>query len=229
MGCVSGLVNTIVFIFNFLCALVGLVLIIVGSIFYAAIEEYHELTQNNLKVAPVLVIAVGVIVFIISFLGCCGVTQRSRCMLFSYATILLILFIIQIVAGIYGYVQVENNGGDLKKEIDKAVKETFEHYDETGSKQLFDTVQLQLGCCGVDGPADYPISHRDIPASCCGNSDDKESCSTSSAYSTGCSSKLYSFIKDSVKLVANVAFGIAAVELIGALFAIYLGSRIDNY
>ncbi|GLV41922.1 Tetraspanin 39D [Carabus blaptoides fortunei] len=227
MGCVSGLVNTIVFVFNFLCALVGLILIIVGSIFYVAIDEYYKITNNNLNVAPALVIAVGVIIFIIAFLGCCGVTQKSRWMLFTYATILLILFIIQIAAGIYGYVQVNDNDGGLKKEISKQVNKAFESYTDAVFKDVLDTMQRQLKCCGPNGKGWFPQDQ--VPLSCCELSDSAESCTSEKAYNEGCSTKLHALIVDSVKVVANVAFGICVIELIGAIFAIYLGRRIDNY
>lgn len=83
MGCATGIVRLLVFALNIACLLVGLVLIILGSVAIAAIDKIRgdELPVNQFIVAPGLMIALGSIVLLISFLGCCGACKSNSCML----------------------------------------------------------------------------------------------------------------------------------------------------
>ena len=51
----------------------------------------------------VFIIIVGVIVFVIGFLGCCGAIKENYCMVTTFAILLGIIFILEIVAGALGF------------------------------------------------------------------------------------------------------------------------------
>ncbi|GLV41923.1 Tetraspanin 39D [Carabus blaptoides fortunei] len=230
MGCATGVVRTIVFIFNFLCALVGLTLLTIGSLYYVSIAKYSDLTPENDTLIPILVISVGAVVFLISFMGCCGVCQRSECMLITYAVILLALFVIQLAAGVIGFLQVKEHEGTLNKTFVPHIYKEFEKYGTDINKQaIFDAIQTGFECCGVENYDDYDRIHiNPLPVSCCPHISEGNSCSPISAYQEGCATKLFNMVVESLEVLAYVAVGIAAIELIGSLFAVCLVNSIKN-
>jgi CD63 antigen len=61
----------------------GIVLIIVGAVIQGFFENYSALLDDGFFSAPALLIAVGVIVFIVSFFGCCGAVKENHCMILT--------------------------------------------------------------------------------------------------------------------------------------------------
>lgn len=55
--------------------------------------------------AAIILIVVSVFVVVVSFFGCCGAIKENKCMLGTYFTIVLALFIVMIVGAVLGYNQ----------------------------------------------------------------------------------------------------------------------------
>ncbi|KAG8452433.1 hypothetical protein GDO86_004291 [Hymenochirus boettgeri] len=62
----------------------GIALIALGI--YVQIQLNHTLIMKNAASsgAPIVIIAVGVVIFLISFLGCCGALKENYCMVTTY-------------------------------------------------------------------------------------------------------------------------------------------------
>ncbi|EGV93251.1 Tetraspanin-8, partial [Cricetulus griseus] len=56
----------------------------------------------NPLVAVNMLIAVGAIIMVLGFLGCCGAVKESRCMLLLFFIGLLLILLLQVAAGILG-------------------------------------------------------------------------------------------------------------------------------
>ena len=82
----------------------GLALIIVGAIVKSKYGEYLTFADHKYADAAIFLICVGVIVFIIAFLGCCGAIKEHYCMVTTFAVFVVIIFILEIVAGVLGLV-----------------------------------------------------------------------------------------------------------------------------
>ena len=80
-------------------------LIIIGSIIKAKYGDYLSYGEDGSKFASVsvFIIIVGVIIFVIGFLGCCGSIRENYCMITTFAVLLGIIFILEIVAGALGF------------------------------------------------------------------------------------------------------------------------------
>jgi len=61
----------------------GIVLLIVGGVIQGLYENYSSLLDDRFFSAPALLIAVGAIVFIVSFFGCCGAVKENHCMILT--------------------------------------------------------------------------------------------------------------------------------------------------
>jgi tetraspanin-11 len=83
----------------------GLVVFAVGVWTLADRSFMERLLGSNLYVASAsLLIAAGVIVAIISFLGSLGAYKEIRCMILTFFVILFFIFLLMLIGGILGYV-----------------------------------------------------------------------------------------------------------------------------
>ena len=77
----------------------------------------------NLKVftsAAIILIVVSVFVVILTFFGCCGAIKESKCMLGTYFTLILAMFVVMIVGAVIGYSQsMDEVRGAVEKSMDK--------------------------------------------------------------------------------------------------------------
>lgn len=65
----------------------------------------ERLLGSNLYVASAsLLIAAGIFVSIISFLGSIGAYKEIRCMLLTFFVILFFIFLLMLIGGVFGYV-----------------------------------------------------------------------------------------------------------------------------
>lgn len=96
MNCVKYLM----FFFNFIFWLSGVGLIAIGAFIRTNYGEYFSFVDHSFGNVPAVLIAVGVIVFIIGFLGCCGALKENHCMVTTFAILLAMIFILEIVVGV---------------------------------------------------------------------------------------------------------------------------------
>jgi hypothetical protein len=61
--------------------LIGLAGIITGVLIRLNYDDYEELTSKNIGGVSILLIALGGIIFIVAFFGCCGAIRKSVIML----------------------------------------------------------------------------------------------------------------------------------------------------
>ncbi|XP_012542660.1 23 kDa integral membrane protein [Monomorium pharaonis] len=229
MGCGMGIIKYLLFIFNFIFVLCGLAILVVGVLVQVGNKHYSKELDDitsNLTVPSITLIVIGSIIFIIAFLGCCGAIRESHCMVVTFACLLLTILIIQVAIAIYVFVAAGNVGEiNFEKEYRKNV---FDRYnDGQEQKDLVNTIQEGLQCCGVNSPNDFEaILHTHIPGSCCGKRED--SCTIIDSYKTGCVSALKDFFKYGLTVLGGIAIGIAAAELIGIVFALCLANSIKN-
>lgn len=89
--------------------------------------------------------------------------------MFSQFSILLILvFILELSAGISGYV-LRNQTARL---VGDGLKNTMKDYGINNSMEItkiWDEIQTDFQCCGVDGPVDWKVvvKNNSLPMSCC--------------------------------------------------------------
>jgi len=221
LGCGLGCLKFLLFAFNFVFWLSGLALLVIGAILKVKYGVYLTFTDDQFANAPVFLIAVGAIVFIVGFLGCCGAMRESYCMVMTFAVLLGIIFVLEIAAGALGFVyrgKVEEQGNKaLERAVNKYEKGTW---SEEGAEDFMNWVQPTFKCCGKDGPGDYSPFGVFAPGSCCGKGKDETCLITDlNTYKVGCSEKLESFFKKHLLTIGGAAIGIAFIQLLGILFA----------
>uniref|UniRef100_A0A8C8S4Q7 Tetraspanin 8 n=1 Tax=Pelusios castaneus TaxID=367368 RepID=A0A8C8S4Q7_9SAUR len=109
-----------------------------------SLQDFH--LNNSLFSAVDLMIAVGCIIMILGFLGCCGAMKESQCMLLLFFIGLLLILILQVIAGILGAVYKSQCKADLCNLFAVTIL----------SFQYSISPLLQNQCCGlVKGPEDW--------------------------------------------------------------------------
>jgi CD63 antigen len=223
MGCGIAIIKYLVFIFNLVFAIIGATLLVVGVLFKIDINILQ--LNETASVAPLLLIIVGALIFIISFFGCCGAIKESNCMLMTYASLLIFILALQIGIGIFSFIAIKDDKS-LRAEIRNEIKEDFDKYSTSDlARETFDNLQQTIKCCGVDGPEDWS---GPIPSSCCKGTPSTCKRADEKLFQTGCAKRSYEKLTQVARSVGYVVFGICIAELIGIMFAFCLTNSIRN-
>lgn len=222
MSCIKYLL----FVFNLLFAISGIVILTVGILIHQMYYNYQQFIDDRFFSAPMLLIAVGVIVFIVAFFGCCGAIRESNMMLITFAILLCVIFITEIAGGVAGYLMQDNIHDMLETRMTALMKEYGgDNKDYTNS---WDVVQYDLKCCGVKGPEDWKevFKNSSLPHSCCNDISVDDQCVEEYAHKKGCLLSLQAALKHNTVLVGGFGVGVAFVQLVGVIFACCLARSI---
>jgi len=260
-GCMSNLVKYLLFITNFLIFILGTAVFGLGiwvvvdepsflDLFHQASEQLDGADEFNVEIytsAAYILLVVSALVVIISFFGCCGAIKESKCMLGTYFTLILAMFIVMVVGAVLGY------SGDLDKAIKDPLKTALLKYKDDATtesnaglfayKQAWNTVQQELKCCGVDDVTDWSDQSTDFqwspatankPEGCCMvkqdggvvTAQDTEACrqlphnaGDSVYYFRGCYTMIKDKIEENQNAVVGVAIGVVVVMFLNMMFS----------
>ncbi|CAI9610426.1 unnamed protein product [Staurois parvus] len=94
-------------------------------------------SANSFYTGVYILIGAGALMMLVGFLGCCGAIQESECMLGLFFAFLLVIFAIEIAAGIWGFA----NKDKIVEELQNFYKETYAKYalkQEPAVKETFE-------------------------------------------------------------------------------------------
>ncbi|KAI4881321.1 hypothetical protein NFI96_029930 [Prochilodus magdalenae] len=224
MGC-FGFLKAVMFLFNGIIFLAGAGILAVGiwvkvdnnSIlsFLQKLDGASDLKQV-LNVAYLL-IALGSVLLILGFLGCCGAVRESKCMLLMFFTIILIVFIAEVAGAIVVLVfkgQITNIIAQVGVKIVDSIKLDYgSNKDVTG---LWNATMETLKCCGFNNYTDFtnsPFSKNNTyPTQCC-KVDPCMKSNATDANISGCYTAVIKWIDSNAVVIIGVALGIAVLEL----------------
>lgn len=222
-GCLTCIKYTM-FVFNFIFWLIGCIMLAIGIWVSVDSSSFDEATSGmGAEGAKIItassygLIALGSIVMIIGFLGCCGAIRESQCMLATFFIFLLLIFVALIALGIYVIVSPEEAKEDAVKAFTADYKTAAQQYKngDDGVKAKVNKVHNDFKCCGYDsGVLDFGGA---MPDGCV-------------VYGTvTCPDKIMYHYKTKVKenenyifILGGTAIGIAVVMLIGMIFSLML-------
>jgi len=265
----SKLVKYLLFLTNFLVFVLGFVVFGLGIwvlVDKPSFLNLFEEAQNasgvsedmfNIHIyssAAYILLVVSFLAVLISFFGCCGAAKENKCMLGTYFTLILAMFIVMVIGAVLGY------SGNLEKTIRDPLKQALGKYNDSATsaesnptgfayKEAWNQVQQELKCCGVDNVKDWagqefqwsPAS-ANKPLGCCYenqdggvlNEGDQKICreasqnpDSSEYYFRGC----YTMIKDKIdsnqNTVVAVAVGVIVVMFLNMLFSFAMCTMVN--
>lgn len=227
-------IKYLLFIFNLLFVITGIIILSVGATIHGVYGGYSEFLDNGYLSTSAFLVAIGMIIFIISFFGCCGAVKENFCMIITFTTLLIMVFIFELSAGISGYVLRDRVSEMLENNLNKTLQLYGNNTEDT---RTFDILQNTFECCGVvsyeDWYTKFNISH--VPVSCCGQvygAVNNMTCTTDMEefHKTPCVDAFGQYIKDHAVTLGGVGIGLAFVQLIGIIFSCNLSKQIKlNY
>ncbi|XP_054891376.1 tetraspanin 35 [Poeciliopsis prolifica] len=243
MGC-FGFLKAMMIAFNGIIFLAGIAILGVGiwvkvdsgSIFnfLGKIENVPPQINQVLNVGYLL-IAIGALLVVIGFLGCCGAIRESKCMLLLFFMIVLLVFIAE-VAGAVVILVFRPVADKLFDEVGTAaVKNIQKDYggnpDITG---LWNTTMDALKCCGFYNYTDFTgspynmASNNTYPPHCCVNNAPCNASAAEAKKADGCFIKIKKLIDSNTVVIVGVALGIAALEICAMIVSMTLYCRVKS-
>jgi len=240
MGFCGGIVKTFLFVLNFVLFLGGLLILAAGGyMHYQISSEYGAFFEEGASKAGLFGIGVGVVVTLVSFLGCCGLMKSSSCMLKAYGVMVAVLLIAEIGTGIAATLYK----GQAEDILVRGMNSALDKYEATPSetdptrvliKKTWDEVQESLKCCGVESYNDWTKStgwanNNDVPDSCCKT--ESKGCgkgaiaSPASINQVGCKDTLKDIIKTNIQYVVYVGLGLGLFQIILIIAACVIGKK----
>lgn len=248
---VSPVVKYLLFIFNFIFWIISLVLVSVGV--YARIMKHAEMALACLSVDPaVMLLVVGVLMFIITFCGCVGSLRENICLLQTFCICLTVIFILQLIAGVLGFVFSDKARGKVTKMINNAI---IHYRDDIDLQNLIDFGQKEFDCCGAmtfvdwsqnmyfNCSEDNPSRERcSVPFSCCITTNEtvintmcgqgmqklEYTDAGNHIHTNGCIDKIVDWIHSNLFLLGGIALGLAIPQLAGMFLSQILINQIKD-
>ncbi|XP_030062310.1 tetraspanin-1 [Microcaecilia unicolor] len=238
MGCFT-FVKVMMILFNLAIFLGGGALLGVGI--WVSVDSssfmkiFGALSSSAMQFVNVgyFLIAIGAILVVLGFLGCCGAQKESKCLLIIFFSIILIIFIAEVAAAVVALVYTSMAETLLQTLVGPVLK------DDYGKKadvtQIWNSTMGDLKCCGFNNYTDFDDSYyykengNTYPKYCCKNT--TESCTAEHAHVSdvqGCFKELISTLKQNAAVVGGVAAGICALELAAMVVSMYLYCHIDK-
>ncbi|XP_062403821.1 CD9 molecule a isoform X1 [Sardina pilchardus] len=157
-----------------------------------------------------ILIAAGALMMVVGFLGCCGAIQESPCMLGLFFFFLLVIFAVEVAAGIWGF----SNQSKVVDDITQFYRETIENYKERREEALKKTltlIQHGLNCCG---PSTVQF---EFDAETCPKRQGLDEFITKS-----CPDAIDEVFNSKLHIIGGVGIGIGVVMIFGMLFSMML-------
>ncbi|KAF7650517.1 hypothetical protein LDENG_00125050 [Lucifuga dentata] len=215
---------------------VSAVLIAVGI--YAKIAKEKDVVDTLTVDPALLLIVVGSLMFLITFLGCFGALRNVACLLKAFLGILVAVLLLQIAAGVVGYIFTDTVMERTERLMMKAIVRYREDQD---LENAIDFIQKKLQCCGVQSYKDWSrnlyfecseenpsLEACGVPFSCClplhnqtvlntmcgyGVQQMEESSASQDVFTVGCLEKIIRWSKNNLLLVAALSGGLLLLEV----------------
>lgn len=234
----ANLVKYLLFLFNFLFVISGIIIMAIGLTVQGAYHNFKEILDPQFFSVPTFLVVIGSFIFIIAFFGCCGAYKENYCMTLTFSILLVFIFILELAAGISGYV-LRNDTYNL---VTSTLQSSMVKYGGNTTNEityLWDEIQNDFDCCGVKSSNDWAESNKALftedilPISCCrsiagaiGTVHCKDPKRPETLRKNGCITSFGNYIKAHAVSLGVAGITIAVIQFFGILFACYLSKQI---
>ncbi|XP_060647354.1 CD63 antigen [Drosophila nasuta] len=237
MSLLTGSANAVkytLFGFNLIFLITGIILIAVGAGVGAVYTGYELFLTAKFFSIPTFLIVIGAFIIVITFFGCWGALKENYCLILSFSIMLFIIFILELAAGISGYV-LRNDAYSL---INSTLFDSLSEYNSvraTPTTALWDNVQRDFQCCGVTNYTNWndefknsslPISCCKIPAGALGTFTCENDTLNTNRNKDACLLGFSDYISDHAVSLGAAGVVIAVLQFFGVIFACYIAREI---
>lgn len=165
---------------------------------------------NELNTGVYILIGAGVVMMVVGFFGCCGAIQESPCMLGLFFFFSLIIFAIDVAAGIWGF----SNQSKVVNDITTFYMQTYNNFEQSGDERLKEILRAMhtgMNCCGPTG------SVVDTAKDTCPQGETLERLITKS-----CPDAIDEIFDSKLHIIGGVGITIGVVMVFGMIFTMLL-------
>ncbi|NXJ39763.1 TSN15 protein, partial [Ciconia maguari] len=138
---------------------IGALVLAVGI--YAEVERQKYKTLESAFLAPaIILIILGIIMFLVSFVGVLASLRDNLCLLQAFMYILGICLLIELTGGVVALIFRHQTINFLNDNIRRGIEN---YYDDLDFKNIMDSVQKRFKCCGGE---DYKDWSQNVYHSC---------------------------------------------------------------
>ncbi|XP_059582687.1 tetraspanin-11 isoform X2 [Alligator mississippiensis] len=216
----------LLFVFNFFFWVGGVAVMAVGIWTLAEKSNYlNILASSTFAVSAYILIFAGSLVVITGFLGFSAVVREQRSCLSTYFSLLLLIFLIELVAGVLAYIYYQRLGEELKQHLTQTLTANYALPGKAHITHSIDRLQQDFQCCGSNSSTDWQQSAyilssesgaRVVPDSCCktvtfecGRRDHPSNIYKAEG---GCITKLEQFLADHLLIMGAVGIGVSCLQ-----------------
>ncbi|XP_063748053.1 tetraspanin-33 isoform X2 [Eleginops maclovinus] len=181
-----------IFICCYIFSVVSAILTAVGI--YAKIAKEKDVVDTLTLDPALLLIVVGSVMFLITFLGCFGALRNTTCLLKLFLGILVAVLLLQIAAGVVGYVFTDMVMERTERLMMKAIIRYREDRDLENAIDFIQKKTVLNTMCG------YGVQQLE------------ESSAGQDVFTIGCLQRIASWAKNNLLLVAGLTAGLLLLE-----------------
>uniref|UniRef100_A0A8C8Z843 Tetraspanin n=1 Tax=Prolemur simus TaxID=1328070 RepID=A0A8C8Z843_PROSS len=225
--------------------LAGLAVMAVGIWTVALKSDYISLLASGTYMATAYILVVaGVVVMVTGVLGCCATFKERRNLLRLYFMLLLLIFLLEVIAGVLAYVYYQQLNTELKESLKDIMTKRYHQPGHGGVTSAVDKLQQEFHCCGSNNSQDWRDSEwirsgeaggRVVPDSCCktvvAGCGQRDHASNIYKVEGGCITKLETFVQEHLRVIGAVGIGVACVQVFGMIFTccLYRSLKLEHY
>jgi len=185
------------------------------------------LGTGDFKSFSYVLLGLGAIITFVSGVGILGSCFKSRCLLVSYLSTVVLILILQILVAVFAFVYREPMATTLRQELLTNLREEYVMSPPSDAKLNWDMVQTKFQCCGVDGHSDWfkanAWPNNDyVPDSCCVSPNNTvaecgRSGDASIWHKQGCLEMISKFILEELHILASIVITLVFLQLFGII------------
>ncbi|XP_061163668.1 tetraspanin-36-like [Saccostrea echinata] len=211
-------------------------LFFVGGWVFNTYKHFDEIAEANFTLIPAsIIIAVGVMMFVVGLVGCAAAFKENKCLLAVLFSFLLVILTALITSGALGY----GFRSDVTNAVENGLHKAINAYNSNSTQRdQVDYLQRNLKCCGVNNASDWlsaktwaPTSNKTVPESCCvadincTEEERKMIYNPKYIYQKGCYEKLEHEFMSNLAYIAGTAIGLAVILVLGMICSCILFCR----
>ncbi|XP_053575633.1 tetraspanin-11-like [Bombina bombina] len=218
----------LLFMFNFLFWVGGTAVIAMGLWTLMEKSDYISLlATSTFSLSAYILLFAGSLVMITGFLGCFAMIREQKSCLTVYLSILILIYLMELAAGILSYVYYDMISNELRHNLNQTIIEDYAQPGKMDITLAIDNLQQDFRCCGSNSYHDWLYSlfinsekseKRLVPDSCCKtitlNCGARDHPSNIFKVEGGCITKLEEFLQEHLLLIGAVSVGIACFQVL---------------
>ncbi|CAG9769341.1 unnamed protein product [Ceutorhynchus assimilis] len=252
MGCYSCMKYLFIFL-NIIYLILGIsaIIVIIWTLLDPSIPLHFTQEPDDFTIAASIYFIVAIMLILLSILGIYSVCKESKCALVLSFSLLLIIIVVQVASGVWIWV----NKDTLDEFTHASVKRSVQvNYDTNPNiKQILDTIQSKMHCCGADNPMDWsrnkdinlgiiskPTEYN-IPQSCCRENIAVSQCEAHTKsikiseipnydyiYDKGCYILIREKVINSLTIIFAVFGSVVGIKLLGLFIGLILAFSMNS-